>query len=116
MATQPPIHIHYHSETFTADLSGIRRALDHLLERTESMSQFSDKILREVRETRGVVDSAIAAFSRIAEEIRTNLDDREALSAVADELDAMQGDLADGIASIPSEPTSPPEEPPAVPE
>lgn len=119
----PPINIyqtdhnhthqhHYHDHY----LPGINQKLTDLLERIEHMSEFTDNILREVRETRGVVDSAIAAFSRIANEIRENLDDREALESVANELDSIQSDLAAGVASVPTapEPTPAPEPVPVV--
>jgi ABC-type molybdenum transport system ATPase subunit/photorepair protein PhrA len=63
------------------------------------MSQQMQNLTREVEENTTVVSSAIALIEGLAEEIRANATDQEALQALADRLDASGQSLADAVAA-----------------
>jgi hypothetical protein len=77
----------------------------------EQMAKF-DNLIREVQETRTVVNSAKVLMADLAQRLRDAAGDEAAIAQLAQELDDMQSDLAGAIAAnTPGE--EPPTEPPA---
>lgn len=58
------------------------------------------KLTQEVRETRGAIESAKATLAGVAHAIRQYKTDQVALDKLADDLDAMQGELATAIVDV----------------
>lgn len=60
-----------------------------------------DRVLSEVTETRGSVDSVLALVAGLAQYIRDNVGNEDALNAAADQLDELQQNIADAVAANP---------------
>jgi SMC interacting uncharacterized protein involved in chromosome segregation len=92
---------------------GLSRALREQLNliRTEmqKMSAELDRLTREVAENGTVIQSAIVLLEGLAERIRELATDPAALTALADELDAKEQQLAAAITANTPEPTPEPE-------
>lgn len=74
----------------------------------DAMSVAVDNLTREVQESRGVIDSAVALITGLADQIRDLKDDPAALEALAADLDAQQQTLAGAVAAQnPPAPTPP---------
>lgn len=79
---------------------GFRRwLLRPLLERQKHMTAALDRLTASVAANTSITASAVALISTIAGEIRNNVDDSDALNALADKLDAQSHDLADAVAA-----------------
>lgn len=63
------------------------------------MSAELDRLTTEVTETKTAVDSAITLIVGLAERIRELQNDPAALTALADELDAKQAELAAAVSA-----------------
>lgn len=61
------------------------------------MSEALDRLTAEVAETRDATQAAVTMISGLAAQIRDNIDDSDALNALADQLDASQVEIADAI-------------------
>lgn len=63
------------------------------------MSAELENLTREVAESRGVTESAVALITGLAEQIRELKNDPAALEALAEDLDQQQQALAGAVAS-----------------
>jgi hypothetical protein len=63
------------------------------------MSAELERLTAEVTETKTAIDSAITLITGLAERIRQLQNDPVALTALADELDAKQAELAAAVAA-----------------
>lgn len=89
-------------------LGHIHQELVALRQQGVSMSAELDRLTQEVAQTRTVVDSAIALLARLAQLIRDAASDPAKLAALADDLDAQQGALADAVtANTPADAPAP---------
>jgi hypothetical protein len=70
------------------------------------MSAALDRLTAEVAETKTAVASVLTLVQGLAAQIRDNIDDSDALNALADDLDASQQQIADAIAA--NTPAAPP--------
>lgn len=81
------------------------------------MSEALDNLTAKVEAQTTVIDSAATLLATLAQEIRDNAGDEEALNALADRVDANTAELAEAVqANTPAAPTEPeePETPPAA--
>jgi|SRR6478752_9882402 len=65
--------------------------------RINHMSAALDRLTAEVAETRSAAQSLITLVQGLAQQIRDNVDDSDALNQLADDLDAEQKDIADAV-------------------
>lgn len=65
----------------------------------DRMSAELENLTREVAESRGVTESAVALITGLAEQIRELKNDPAALEALAEDLDQQQQALAGAVAS-----------------
>lgn len=70
-----------------------------LMEGMNEMSAALDRLTAEVSEQRSATGSLIALVGGLADQIRALAGDEEALNALADDLDAQQGDIAAAVAA-----------------
>ena len=73
------------------------RLLNDIINRIYVMSEALDRIKAEVEQSRSINDSAIALIGGLAQQIRDNIDNTEALNALADELDSQQAALGAAV-------------------
>lgn len=73
-----------------------------ILERLEHMSVTTDRLAREVAETRAGIESTNLLLGRIAEYIREHSEDAALLEEFADDLDGATATLAAAAAAIPA--------------
>ena len=67
-----------------------------------------DRLTSEVAELRTVNESAVALIAGLAQEIRDNIGNEDALNALADEIDASTNSLAAAVAeNTPEAPAEP---------
>lgn len=91
-ATPPPDH--------SQDLEDIMSAVTDLTDAVDRQST--------------VIDSAVTLLNSLAQQIRENVDNSEALNALADEIDANTQELAQAVDSNDGDDAAPPVEPPPV--
>jgi len=72
-------------------------AITAIIWRINTMSEALDRLTREVQESNDAVQSAATLIAGLAQEIRDNIDDEDALNALADDLDAQQDVLAQAV-------------------
>lgn len=65
--------------------------------RVKTMSAALDRLTQEVAQTKDAVASVLTLVDGLAQQIRDNIDDSDALNALADDLDAQQKDIADAV-------------------
>lgn len=80
-----------------------------ILWRLMIMSEALDRLTREVQETNDAVQSAVTLIAGLAQTIRDNIDDSEALNQLADDLDAQQATLAAAVTESTPTPAPTPE-------
>lgn len=78
-------------------LAGIQQSLHNINQRLHPMSAALDRLTQEVSETKSAIQSAITLIQGLAQQIRDNVDDSAALTALADDLDAQQTSLAQAV-------------------
>jgi hypothetical protein len=79
-----------------------------ILWRLHKMSDSMDRLVAEVSQTRTAVDSILALVSGLADQLRATAGDASKVIALADQLDAMQTDLAAAVtANTPAAPVDP---------
>ena len=66
-------------------------------EEVENMTEALDKLTAQVAASNSAVDSAITLINTLADEIRNNVDDSDALNALADSLNQKSGELANAV-------------------
>lgn len=89
--------------------------LETLIREIRHMSAEFDRLVTEVAETRTAQASLIALVEGLAQQIRDNATDPAALKALADSLDAGQGEIAAAITANTPTPPLDPNAPPASP-
>jgi methyl-accepting chemotaxis protein len=72
-----------------------------------------DRLTNEVAETRTATKAIVTLVEGLAQQIRDNAGDPEALNRLADELDAAQQEIADAVSANTKGEQPPAEEPPA---
>lgn len=92
---------------------GFRRwLLRPLFKEIHRMSQALDRLRASMEANTSATASALALISTLASEIRANVDDSDALNAIADKLDQDSHDLAAAVtANTPSDPENAPRAP-----
>lgn len=76
-----------------------------ILQGNNAMGLDLARIQTEVTENNAIIGSAVALINQIAQDIRDNVANQEALNALADQLDAQSGLLADAVtANTPAAP------------
>ncbi len=75
----------------------VNRLLHMNNKRIKEMSEATDRIRSEVEQVRTVNQSVIALFGTLADEIRTNAANEEALLTLADDLDSQSNELASAV-------------------
>jgi hypothetical protein len=80
-------------------LSGVKRVLHSLAEDLYDMTQALDDLRAKVEANSSVIDSAVTLINTLAEEIRNNIDDSDALEELANGLDAKSQALAAAVAA-----------------
>lgn len=83
--------------------------LGFLIRKAIQMSEATDRLIREVQESRAATESIVALVAGLAQEIRDNIDDEDALNELADSLDADQAKIAEAVAANTSAPPTEPE-------
>ena len=92
----------FHHITFDAgQLAGIEASLSTLTKGMNMANAALDRLTAEVAETKGAAQSAITLLNGLGQYIRDNLSDAAALTALADELDAAQADIAAAVTANP---------------
>lgn len=111
------IEVHHYIHFDAGQLAGIESSLSTIKKGIAMANAALERLQREVEETRGVANSAVALLNGLGQYIRDNVSDQNALNELADKLDADQAALAASIAAnpLPGETTEPPTEPPAEP-
>jgi TolA-binding protein len=80
----------------------VERKVDRLLEKLDrlevTLSQAVETLRAEIAENRTISQSAVTLIKGLAQQIRDNAEDPEALRALAAELDTQNADLAAAVA------------------
>ncbi len=71
--------------------------LQPIIRELRKMSAELDRLTTEVTESRTAVDSVLALVAGLAQQIRDNATDPAALTALADQLDQQQADIAAAV-------------------
>lgn len=110
------IHLYVHNAGDDAVLT----ALDKLIGKVDKMSAASEKLAREVAETRDAVNALTGRYQSKIDAMQVEIDalkaaladgDTAAANAAADNLDALQTEMA----ALGNAPVEPPAEPPVEP-
>ena len=107
----------YVGQDVSAPLDQILASLDIVITNQGATMAAIDTILTEVTETRGAADSIIALVGNLAQFIRDNIGNEEALLAGAAQLDGIQTDILAAVNAnpLPGQEPVPTPEPPAEP-
>jgi hypothetical protein len=81
------------------------KLLKKILKKEKQMAGELERLTTEVTETQGAVQSAIILIQGLADYIRLHATDPAALTALADNLDAQQAEIAAAVAANPVPPT-----------
>lgn len=85
------------NEELNSKLDRQGRTLHMILERISKMSAEFDRLTKEVGETKDAADKAVALIQSLAQQIRDNVGDPAALTALADSLDNSQKEINDAV-------------------
>lgn len=103
-----------HAETREL-LNRMAGELHQLHKEMHIMTAALDRLKTEVTESRSATDSVLALVAGLAQQIRDNINDEAALTALADDLDAQQTSIANAVtANTPTPPAGAPGEPGAA--
>lgn len=103
------IHVHIAPNAEVAQfMKTVLGALSTLKEGQRHMSEAQDRFTRELGEMKDAVNAAAAKIGELAEIIRNNPGNDDILNDAADQLDAMEAQLAAAGSPVP-EPTPEPE-------
>lgn len=85
------------NEELNSKLDRQGRTLHMIDERIRKMSAEFDRLTKEVGETKDAADKAVALIQSLAQQIRDNVGDPAALTALADSLDASQKEINEAV-------------------
>lgn len=103
------------NEELNSKLDRQGRTLHMILERITKMSAEFDRLTKEVGETKDAADKAVGLIQSLAQQIRDNVGDPAALTALADSLDASQKEINDAVDAAGATPTTTPTQPAPAP-
>lgn len=104
--------MHQQSELQIFEQNG--NQIERILEEIKHMSAVTDRLARELEETKVGVDSTVLLLGRISDFIREHAGEEEVITRFADDLDATQRKLADAVAAVPAFGVTPPVDNPPV--